>query len=296
MLLNCETCGKSFNRKPSEIGKHIYCSRDCRNIAVSKDKTLNGRYSGGKYVKCCICNKEIYKTPCHLKIGSDHPTCSITCYSKWRSANLIGDKAYNFKNKLINHECKVCGTKFSSYFKQSKFCSRSCKNKGQSKPNKVKCMSCGKTFLRPDSYFKYHKLRGRSLYFCSKKCSGKFYSGGNSPLWIADRSKLKNKKKSFRSSLAMKEWRKSVFIRDNYICRICRDKSIKGHKVVLNAHHIIPIKQDEGLAFDINNGITLCEKCHKKTYRKECELSKLFYEIIHRLVHDGKIELSGITG
>ena len=57
-------------------------------------------------------------------------------------------------------------------------------------------------------------------------------------------------------------WRTSVFIRDNHTCQECnvRNKNI-------NAHHIIPFAKlfydkDETTMWDINNGITLCQKCH----------------------------------
>jgi len=68
-----------------------------------------------------------------------------------------------------------------------------------------------------------------------------------------------------RNSSAYKEWRLSVFIRDNYTCLICGDRSVRGHRVVLNADHIKPFAFYEELRFDTNNGRTLCEPCHRKT-------------------------------
>jgi hypothetical protein len=76
-----------------------------------------------------------------------------------------------------------------------------------------------------------------------------------------------------RNCWKYKEWRSSVFERDNYTCQSCGDN--KGHN--LNAHHwkefskiieknnIITLEQalDCEELWSINNGITLCEKCHK---------------------------------
>jgi len=70
------------------------------------------------------------------------------------------------------------------------------------------------------------------------------------------------------SGIGYKAWRKDVFERDNYTCQICGDN--RGGN--LRAHHIIPfkecLKKNNGLEFDINNGITLCESCHKKLHSK----------------------------
>ncbi len=53
-----------------------------------------------------------------------------------------------------------------------------------------------------------------------------------------------------------KEWRKSVFERDKYICIKC---SAKGY---LTAHHIKSWARYPKLRFVVSNGITLCENCH----------------------------------
>lgn len=53
-------------------------------------------------------------------------------------------------------------------------------------------------------------------------------------------------------------WRMAVFQRDKFTCRIC---GVKG--VYLEADHIKRVKEFPGLIFDINNGQTLCKKCHR---------------------------------
>lgn len=63
-----------------------------------------------------------------------------------------------------------------------------------------------------------------------------------------------------RNSMEYRNWRTEVFKRDDYTCQFCGEKG--GN---LNAHHIRPFALFSQLRFDISNGITLCEGCHKTT-------------------------------
>jgi len=68
-----------------------------------------------------------------------------------------------------------------------------------------------------------------------------------------------------RTSTEYKCWRKAVFERDNYTCQICGVRSGRGIKVTLNADHIKRFAEHPELRFDVDNGRTLCEGCHRKT-------------------------------
>lgn len=54
-------------------------------------------------------------------------------------------------------------------------------------------------------------------------------------------------------------WRMQVFTRDNFTCTEC------GSKKNIQAHHIQRWAEHPNLRFDIDNGQTLCKKCHSKT-------------------------------
>lgn len=70
-----------------------------------------------------------------------------------------------------------------------------------------------------------------------------------------------------RHSFEYKEWRRTVFERDNYTCTWC---DVKGgwnkeqkKKINLNADHIKRFALHPELRFSLDNGRTLCEDCHK---------------------------------
>ena len=66
-----------------------------------------------------------------------------------------------------------------------------------------------------------------------------------------------------RSTHENKLFRINVFERDNYTCQKCGD-STGGN---LNAHHILNYKDNPEVRYSIDNGITLCENCHKEFHK-----------------------------
>lgn len=63
-----------------------------------------------------------------------------------------------------------------------------------------------------------------------------------------------------------KVWRCAVYERDGYQCQKCGDKSAPGHPVFLEAHHMQSFAQFPETRYDVNNGQTLCEDCHRKIH------------------------------
>lgn len=87
------------------------------------------------------------------------------------------------------------------------------------------------------------------------------FSGKNSPTW---KGGLTSKHIKLRNSIEQKEWKLSVFNRDDFQCVAC--KSNKSGS--LNAHHILNFAEHENLINDINNGVTLCKECHREFHQK----------------------------
>lgn len=68
--------------------------------------------------------------------------------------------------------------------------------------------------------------------------------------------------------------RRLIYQRDGFVCQWpgC------GSTLHLEAHHIIPIRSHGTNALE--NGITLCEVCHRKTLGRELQLAPLFQSIL----------------
>ena len=60
-----------------------------------------------------------------------------------------------------------------------------------------------------------------------------------------------------RHSIEIRLWREMVFARDGWTCQECSQ-----HGGKLNAHHIKSFSKHIELRTSIENGITLCRKCH----------------------------------
>lgn len=84
------------------------------------------------------------------------------------------------------------------------------------------------------------------------------HKGALSPTWKGG----VNHHRVERATFEYRDWRKQVFSRDHYTCQCCGDKSKKSHKVELHAHHIFNWKDNANKRYSIDNGITLCNKCH----------------------------------
>jgi hypothetical protein len=86
---------------------------------------------------------------------------------------------------------------------------------------------------------------------------------------------ISDKNSKIRGSIEYKHWRLQIFKRDWFSCQIC------GHKGKdIEAHHIKNVKNYPELIFDMNNGITLCDKCHLLTRKKEESLENIFIKLL----------------
>jgi 5-methylcytosine-specific restriction endonuclease McrA len=87
--------------------------------------------------------------------------------------------------------------------------------------------------------------------------------GEKAPNWRGDKC-ITSINKRIRMSYEYRLWRETVFIKNDWTCQMC---GIRGGN--LEAHHIWSFTKYPELRFSINNGISLCVKCHKKIHTKK---------------------------
>lgn len=112
----------------------------------------------------------------------------------------------------------------------------------------VRC-KCGNIYNTVVNEFKHgNKLQ------CNN-CGIQLKSGENSHMW---KGGITTENETIRKSRKYINWRKKVFERDSYTCQCCGDSS-GGN---LQAHHIKNFSEFPDIRFELDNGITLCNKCH----------------------------------
>jgi len=152
--------------------------------------------------------------------------------------SIVKTAAANTKGKYFN--CLVCNAEF---WRQ---------------PCRIKSGDC--KFCSRECYQQWQKGRPKSDAF---KDFCKSRKGDKNPSW---KGGVTPEHIKIRNSKELKEWRESVFKRDKHTCQDCFDISQKGKTVYLHAHHLKSFSEFPELRFDINNGVTLCKKCHYKRH------------------------------
>ena len=117
-------------------------------------------------------------------------------------------------------------------------------------------------------------------------CNRRWLSGSRNPMWTGGHTSFR---KSLYATKQYKEWRRKVFERDDFTCQIC---FVRGGE--LEAHHkkrmIVIIKEfipnpsklkgyqvrdlllEHEPLWDVSNGITLCQPCHRKESRHDKQI------------------------
>ena len=181
--------------------------------------------------------------------------------------------------KCLTKKCEVCGSSFrlisKSHEARARYCSVECRQAGYAAKMKgtkaanyksgqrIKsmekiCKKCGARYLISPTHYE-------SSRFCSRTCQNNWNSenlrGENGTNWKGGISGIRERDMASRE---YKAWRQSVFERDQFTCQKCGDA--RGGN--LQAHHIKDYAGHPNLRYSVENGITLCETCHRKEHKK----------------------------
>ena len=117
------------------------------------------------------------------------------------------------------------------------------------------CQHCGKIELVSPAFSQRP--------YCSRDCMSNHYSilmkGDNHRNWQGGITETKSRDNLYQG---YKEWRKTIYKRDGYRCKICNSERNGG----LRAHHIKPRHKYPELILDLDNGVCVCDKCHKEIH------------------------------
>ncbi len=175
--------------------------------------------------ECRSCCKKGDKNPMFGLLESNNPN-----YGQIRES-IKGDNN-PAKNKEVREKIS----------KKKKGCVSSMKGKNHTKESieKIRLSNTGKS-RSPETIFKIKEARKKQI---GDKCPG--WKGGITPFV----RKMRNCKK-------YSIWRNYVFERDNYTCKICKEKG-----KYIEAHHVIGVYENIDLIFEVSNGVTICKSCH----------------------------------
>jgi len=125
-----------------------------------------------------------------------------------------------------------------------------------------------KSIKSPHSFTKWTELLSELKWFERDERRIRTRKKGKKFLYYAYPKKKKKKlvltdNLAVRKSLENRLWREAVFSRDDYTCQKCTQRG-----GTLHSHHIFNFSTYLDLRFAIDNGITLCKKCHRAFHHK----------------------------
>jgi len=143
--------------------------------------------------------------------------------------------------------CEYCDELFEQDKRERKYCDATCFGLDKHVERiEVDCINCGDVIELTEREYEI-RVSKTSVdgIFCSSVCGN---SGEFSQHWKGGSDEI-------RKSPEYRQWKKAIHqSRDD--CKEC------GETENLQAHHIVPIAENEDLATDVSNGVLLCASCH----------------------------------
>lgn len=213
----------------------------------------------------------------------------------WKHIKQGGESNHQWKGGVPTSVCLYCGNEFKSYDVRrggGKYCSRECKYDAmRGQVVFIVCDLCGEVFQR--KIYDVNRGLDSDGAYCSVLCAArdkqkKWRDNNQHPLagkefssehkrkirastprgnrhynWLGGITDGNHKE---RNSVEFKEWSRAVLRRDKYTCQYCG--KVGG---LLHAHHVHSFAKYPELRYYIENGITLCKKCHDTNHPGQYE-------------------------
>ena len=264
-----------------------HCKWNCKCDCGGESVSLSSNLKSGKATSCGCINKEyenligkkygrlIIKKIDHRKKGKIFWECVCDC----GSVNIVSSC------DLKNGHTKSCGClSLESRKKEKKHEDFTGRKIGRLKVLRVKrregskryweCVcDCGRNVevisghlqngntLSCGCYMKEEARKRMINFHITRKKKGMRGTRWNPELSMEDRSISKNRQMLFPE---ISVWRITVFRRDYYTCQVCGVKSVKN----LVAHHKNAWKKFKEDRFLVENGVTVCSRCHIEFHSK----------------------------
>jgi 5-methylcytosine-specific restriction endonuclease McrA len=243
-LCKCD-CGKNSIKYKNDItnGECKQCG-SCAKKEANKSKDITGM----KFGKLTVIELFEIKNLNNRRV--EFWLCKCDC----------GKKCVKYKNQLTSGIVKSCGcwTREKFDITGRKFNRLTVmKHHHISKSRKTcwlcKC-DCGKEIIVETCNLKSGGTKSCGCYNIER-----FSKLNYNPL-LTDEERLKKGRDK-----RIKQWRREIYKRDNYSCCLCGRKRERFFGIV--AHHIYSYGKNKELRFDLNNGSTLCQKCHDEFHK-----------------------------
>lgn len=242
ILMYHKECNREFEVRPGNFKTRKRCplcfgtftkttdqfKEEVKNLVDDEHKVL-GDYIGAKVnvlMRHNKCGFEYNVTPTDFLSGGNR--CPECARNKKKDTESFKKEVY----ELVGDEYEIVGEYTTS-----------------KSPVLIKHTICGCTFEKTPELF----LIGIGCPDCGlEKRSGENHYKYNPDLTEEERLR----RDMFNGEI--RKWRDRVFIRDEFTCKVCN-----GTGGRLNAHHLNSWDQYEEERLNLDNGITLCEACHK---------------------------------
>ena len=264
--VKCNYCGKDFKvQQKFKNKKHYFCSSDCCK-KFNKDNNLRGTTTD---LICKKCGKTFTVTNSYLKKQLKRKQNVVYCSSECKNSDHKNFKE-KYDGKLESLKCEHCGKKIEKPLYRIKdyflginkhiYCSVKCATSARKKQVEVSCDYCQKKYTIRESRFKKNKNN-----FCCLDHKKAFTQ--------KEKETYTEISRYLRGSKKYNVWKNLCMERDNFKCIECnKDSDLAVHHInelynIAKKYNFVLKDILDSFEFnDINNGMTLCRKCHNKKH------------------------------